>query len=130
MVLRLGAFGWMIGLLPAWFASGCAGHNAAPATTIGVEAGAAVAPRVVRQGALEVPSELRERPCASGVAVVEVQVTAVGKVGATRVSQTSGEPAFDEACLRSAQAASYEPGSHFGEPVAGITRVECRLQCP
>jgi TonB family protein len=119
----------MAGLAAVWVVSSCAGRRT-PQTTVNFEADATIAPRVVRHGTLEIPTELRGRPCTSGLAVAEVEVGITGRVQGARVSRSSSEPAFDEACVRSAYAAEYEPGTSHGKPVVGVTHIECRLECP
>ena len=109
--------------------SGCASRGGRP-MTVTLDAGATIPPKVVRQAGVEIPAELRNRPCKSGLAVVEVEVGASGRVQRARVSRVSGEPAFDEACVSSAHASEYAPATSHGTPSVGVTRVECRLQCP
>jgi len=95
-----------------------------------VDASATIPPQVIRQGKIEVPAELKGRSCTSGRAVVEVQVDTMGRIQQARVSRASSEPAFDQACLRSAYAAEYQPGTSRGKPSVGVTHIECRLECP
>jgi TonB family protein len=109
--------------------SSCASRSVQPTTVI-VDSSATIPPHVVRQGELEIPAELRGRPCTSGLAVVEIEVGATGRVQRARVSRVSSEPAFDEACLRSARTAEFQPGTSHGKPSVGVTHVECRLECP
>jgi TonB family protein len=95
-----------------------------------IDAGATIPPQLVRQGKLEAPAELTGRPCTSGTTVVEVEVGATGRVQEARVQQASSEPAFDEACVRSAEASEYGPATSHGTPTVGRTRIECKLECP
>lgn len=95
-----------------------------------IDAGATIPPQLARQGKLEVPVELTGRPCTSGTAVVEVEIGATGRVQEARVQQASREPAFDEACLRSAKASEYRPATSHGTPTVGTTKIECKLECP
>ncbi len=119
---------WTV-LVSGCFTAACATHARQP-TTVFIEAGATVAPRVARQAPVEIPAELRGRRCTSGLAVVEVEVDASGRVQRARLSRASAEPAFDQACVRSAFASKYQPGNSHGQPAAGLTRIECRLECP
>jgi TonB family protein len=117
-------------LITVWLAvAGCASHGAKPTTVI-LDAGATIPPQVVRQAKLEIPAELIGRSCTSGTTVVEVQVGATGRVQDARVQQASHEPAFDAACVRSAQASEYRPATSHGEPTLGVTKIECKLACP
>jgi TonB family protein len=109
--------------------AGCASRSVQPTTVI-VDAGATVPPQIVRQAAIEVPPELLGRSCTSGTAAVEVKVDTAGRAQGTRVSRASSEPAFDEACARSARRTSYRPGTSHGRPTVGTTTIECRLDCP
>jgi TonB family protein len=97
-----------------------------------LDAGATIPPQIVRQGKIEVPAELKARPCKSGTAVVEVEVEvgATGRVQEARVQRASSEPAFDAACVRSAQSSEYQPATSHGTPTVGVTRIECKLECP
>ena len=108
--------------------AGCSSHPRP--TTVILDAGATIPPQLVRQGKLEVPAELTGRPCTSGTAVVEVEVGATGRVQDARVQQASREPAFDAACVRSAQASEYRPATSHGTPTVGVTKIECKLECP
>jgi len=95
-----------------------------------LDAGATIPPQIVRQGKIEVPAELKARPCKSGTAVVEVEVGATGRAQEARVQRASSEPAFDAACVRSAQSSEYRPATSHGTPTVGVTRIECKLECP
>jgi len=95
-----------------------------------IDASATVPPQILRQGEIEVPAELHGRSCTSGTAVVEVDVDATGQVRGTRVSRPSSEPAFDKACIRSAQAGKYRAATSHGKAIVGTTTIECRLECP
>lgn len=116
----------LVAALVAW---SCAARTSQPTTVI-LDAGATTPPQLVRQGRIEVPSELAGRSCASGTAVIEVEVGATGRVQKTRVRQASKEPAFDDACARSARSSEYRPATAHGSPTTGVTTIECRLECP
>lgn len=117
-----------VALVAAWIEWSCAAHSRP--TTVILDAGATIPPQVVRQGKIELPTDLSARSCKSGRAVVEVEVGATGLVQRTRVVRASSEPAFDEACARSAQSSEYRPATAHGASTIGVTKIECRLECP
>ncbi len=112
--------------LVAW---SCAARTSQPTRVI-LDAGATIPPQLVRQGRIEVPAELSGRSCTSGTSVIEVEVGASGRVEKVRVLKASKEPAFDDACARSAQSSEYRPATAHGSPTSGVTTIECRLECP
>jgi TonB family protein len=107
----------------------CAGRRVTQ-TTVTLATHASTPPRLVRQGSVQIPAELRSRACVSGVAGVAVEIGVTGRVEKAGLSRASGEPVFDEACVQSAFTWVYEPATSRGKPVAGVSHIECRLDCP
>lgn len=110
-------------------APGCASRPA-PQTTVILDASATVPPQLVRQGKVELPTELANRSCRSGTTVVQVDVDVAGRVVRASVIKESGEPTFDRACMQSGSASEYRPATSHGSPIRGVTKLECRLTCP
>ncbi len=116
-------------LIAAWAASGCASQTRRP-TTVVLDAGATIPPRVLKQAELEVPADLVGGGCRSGTAVLEVEVGATGRVLKARVSRSSGVESFDQACMQAGLGSTYQPATSHGRPTIGTTHIECSLKCP
>jgi TonB family protein len=60
-------------------------------------------------------------------AIVEICVTEEGAIDATRVAQSSSDPAFDAAALQWARLARYRPQLENGHPVYGCDKVRVEI---
>jgi outer membrane biosynthesis protein TonB len=117
------------GVAIALAATGCAARREGAQTTVNLEAGGSIAPRITRYAKVQIPAELRDRHCTTSSTLVEVRVGATGMVEGTAITRGSGEPAFDQACVRSAHQPEYAAGSRHGTAASGVTHLECRLEC-
>jgi len=78
---------------------------------------------------LEIPVEVKEKPCTPGVAVVETVVGIDGRVRSATLLSGSGTPMFDRVCVSNAYRWVFDPGRQQGLPVETTAAITCHLDC-
>jgi TonB family protein len=89
-----------------------------------------VGPKVVHEGPVTVPEEVRRKPCTMAkLTEVEVVIDVQGRVRHTRIARPTDTPTFDQACVNGASQWIFVPAFKTGRPVESTARVLCHLEC-
>jgi protein TonB len=100
--------------------------------SLGMLARDALGPDLMEAKALTLPEPvypvLSRKRGEEGRVIIEIEVSAEGKVLRAQVANSSSYPRLDRAAIKALQMATFKPATEYGKPVESITKVAYRFE--